>query len=224
MNRFVVWDCSRNLDGVITFCDNGDIWFGDDAVLLYPRVEDIGNGNRRVEWAHGDSMRLFPELDDDAVINLLNADCVSSSFIQAPLHGFVPDQGWKLHFSANSYMDYQRMLLVLIPELLRLGLNFKVVRPSAFHEFACGGGQDGKFFTIYLREGQKFIHLLSEQARQMLFEWSAIPVKELNLGGKVFGRYGAFRGNTVCINGVWVYDNKAVAVPAGIRPITLNDC
>lgn len=147
-------------------------------------------------------------------------------FIQTQLDpSMLPYEGWKLHITANSFPDYQELLGRLVPFLKSKGLFFKVVRPSQYAHFAdLSNLQAGKFVTIYLNNSHEFMGL-SEELQGLLGGSFGIPVAgEFHLGGRIYARYGAFKGRTIYnpYTGQQVMDERGKVCPPWVMPITLN--
>lgn len=147
-------------------------------------------------------------------------------FIQTKLDpSQLPYEGWKLHITAASYPDYEELLGKLVPFLKQKGLFFKVVRPSQYAHFAdLSNMQAGKFVTIYLNNSHEFMGL-SEELQGLLGGSFGIPVAgELHLGGRIYARYGAFKGKTIYnpYTGQQVVDERGKVCPDWVMPITLN--
>lgn len=147
-------------------------------------------------------------------------------FIQTQLDpSMLPYEGWKLHITANSFPDYQELLGRLVPFLKSKGLFFKVVRPSQYAHFAdLSNLQAGKFVTIYLNNSHEFMGL-SEELQGLLGGSFGIPVAgELHLGGRIYARYGSFKGKTIYnpYTGRQELDERGKVCPPWVMPITLN--
>ena len=106
----------------------------------------------------------------------------------------VATQGWKFHISANDLADYKRLLEAAVPEFDRLGVHYKVVTPERF-EAQCNSNQAGKAITIYPNASFD-MNNFSQRLKDILLEGSSIePIGDAQIAGRIYARYGTFRGN-----------------------------
>ncbi len=150
--------------------------------------------------------------------------CQSSYFIQ--VKGDIkslPAAGWKLHISAKNLADYISLMEILLPWMKANNILFKVVRPSTWASFT-EGVQAGKFITVYLNSAHQLMNIPSE-IKSILMEENNITVPgELHLGGRIYARYGAFKGKTIPDQfGNPVADIRGIAHPAWIAPLSVED-
>lgn len=105
----------------------------------------------------------------------------------------LANQGWKFHISVDSLEEYEKLCEVAIPEFQQLGVKFKVVRPELLEDFN-ESTQQGKAFTIYPDPSFSFKNF-SPQLQSLLCQDSEIkPLDDMQIAGKIFARYGRFRG------------------------------
>lgn len=140
----------------------------------------------------------------------------SDAYYQMPL------QGWKMHISAASLEDYRQLLEVALPEFNKQGVIYKVIAPESFDLFA-NGGQAGKNITVYLNEAFDFSKF-SPELQNMLQEQGPPVAGELNLGGRMFARYGRFRetpsDRLVCSHGGSSYDERGACAPPWVNALS----
>lgn len=134
----------------------------------------------------------------------------------------MPLQGWKLHISSNDIDDYKKILSCALPEFDKAGVMYKIVNPSQFSKFT-NGEQAGKHITIYLTEAFD-VSKFSQELRAILNE-KATPVNgEMEMGGRIFARYGKFRGNDpsslVNIEKGKSRDVRGMHAPEWVKPLS----
>lgn len=122
-----------------------------------------------------------------------NSDGSLSSFLNYKSYKHVSpiDQGIKLHVSTGDKVDdFNRCLSILLPELRRLGIEHKVIRPHIFTQAKDNNHpQAGKMVTIYCHD-ISFLKDLSPDAIDYLKEPTNVPVKtDAPMAGRLFGRY-----------------------------------
>lgn len=169
------------------------------------------------------SFRPFEWINDSNIINYLKGP-MNEYFIQTSKScDVLPAAGWKLHISANSYADYIYLLNTLVPWLESNDILYKVVRLSVWNSFT-EGIQKGKFITIYLNKANIF-HNLPSSIKEILFDENNIEVPgELHLAGRIYARYGSFKGPTIPDQfGNQIPDVRGIACPQWIKPLTLED-
>ena len=130
----------------------------------------------------------------------------------------LPIQGWKFHISAESIEDYHTLYSVVVPELDKLGVAFKTVKPEQF-ETQLASEQVGKALTVYpgpgfdlsklSKEARDFLILpphmqkshgfedrLDNNATQILSGTATkyiTPKGDVPIQGRIFARYGRFQ-------------------------------
>lgn len=121
----------------------------------------------------------------------------------------IPEQGYKFHISATNLQDYERLLKIIVPDLVQNGVLFKVVDGNSF-ELQMNSDQIGKAITVYPSSGFDF-NKLSPETRSVLSENSIEVNGDENIYGRIFARYGRFtKGshNITTPNGEIVPDPK----------------
>lgn len=130
----------------------------------------------------------------------------------------LPIQGWKFHISAENINDYHALYSIVVPELDKLGVAFKTVKPEQFMN-QLASEQTGKALTIYPGPGFDLAKL-SQEARDFLtlppnmqktrsfedrLDSGATQILAPNAGkyitpkgdtqiqGRIFARYGRFK-------------------------------
>ena len=106
----------------------------------------------------------------------------------------LPLQGWKFHISASDISDYYNLYSIVVPELDKLGVAFKTVKPEKFQQ-QLNSAQLGKALTIYPGPGFD-INKLSEKAKSFLLSDSRehiVPNGDMKIQGRIFARYGRFK-------------------------------
>lgn len=114
-----------------------------------------------------------------------------------------PDQGWKLHVSAN-LLDACDVLEVVAPFLSGKDVQFKApVTLLELSKINCGlhyGYQQiGKFITVYPRDNAEAVSIASDLDR-LTADYSPVSVpfdEQLKPGSSVHYRYGAFHNRTL---------------------------
>ena len=110
-----------------------------------------------------------------------------------------PDQGWKLHLSAN-VLNAVEVLERVGPFLCSGGVLFKA--PVSLHELSrinsglhYGYGQVGKFITVYPQSAEQAVSLANTLHKLTSgLSTPAVPFdEEFRPGGCVYYRYGAFK-------------------------------
>ena len=132
----------------------------------------------------------------------------------------IPIQGWKFHISANSLADYSNLCTTVIPELQQLGVAFKMVRPEMF-ERQLASDQMGKAITIYPSPGFD-INKLSPQAKAILLTDDpnhVNPIGDAKIQGRVYARYGRFKGSNTQEAYITTTDGKLEYDPKKFRNI-----
>lgn len=114
--------------------------------------------------------------------------CQTANVIQTQL----PTQGWKFHISAKDLADYERLLETMLPEFDKLGVAYKVTRPSELDKLN-SGQQIGKAVTIYPTPAFD-INRFSPELRNLLGEDGIQPIGDAQISGRIYARYGKFRG------------------------------
>lgn len=114
--------------------------------------------------------------------------CQTANVVQTQL----PTQGWKFHISANGLEDYERLLEIMLPEFDRLGVAYKVTKPSELDRLNAGQ-QVGKAITIYPTPAFD-INRFSPELRNILEEDGLHPIGDAQIVGRIHARYGKFRG------------------------------
>ena len=130
----------------------------------------------------------------------------------------LPIQGWKFHISAENINDYHALYSIVVPELDKLGVAFKTVKPEQFMN-QLASEQTGKALTIYpgpgfdlaklSQEARDFLTLppnmqktrsfedrLDSGATQMLAPNAGkyiTPKGDTQIQGRIFARYGRFK-------------------------------
>lgn len=108
------------------------------------------------------------------------------------VHTQLPTQGWKFHISANDLADYEKLLETMLPEFDSLGVAYKVTKPSELDRLN-SGSQMGKVITIYPTPAFD-INRFSPELRNLLGEDGIQPVGDAQISGRIYARYGKFRG------------------------------
>lgn len=122
----------------------------------------------------------------------------------------LPDQGWKIHISANLH-DAQELLKEVSNYLLSRNISFKFIPDIYTLELSYSKNADrieaGKFITIYPQNDLEFCNLL-DPLKEIVDKYLEGPFilndqqwKESN----VFYRYGGFKEMTTVKNGVPVF-------------------
>ena len=128
----------------------------------------------------------------------------------------LPVQGWKFHISAENIEDYHALYSIVVPELDKLGVAFKTVKPEQFMA-QLADEQTGKALTIYpgpgfdlsklSKEAQDFLTLPPhmQKSRTFINEMGATqllsnastkyitPNGDTQVWGRIFARYGRFK-------------------------------
>lgn len=122
----------------------------------------------------------------------------------------LPDQGWKIHISAN-LEDAQKVLTKVSKILIAKHVSFKFIPNFQTLELSYSKNADrieaGKFITIYPRNDEEFCALLdplkkiTDQFKEGPYILNDQPWKQSN----VYYRYGGFRAMTALKNGMPVY-------------------
>ncbi|MFC4615959.1 hypothetical protein ACFO3K_14625 [Cellulomonas algicola] len=153
----------------------------------------------------------------------------------------IPPEGWKLHVSATPESAAATAEAVL-PVLRRMGVNHKVVG-SPEQLASMGGGQQGKFITIYPDTPAQARAIVSTLDSVLAGRGSGPAVAgEAPVGGSgvVYSRYGGFTKGTVTdpatglevadqrgqicppwIENIWATPARSVPVP--VRPVPAED-
>lgn len=149
---------------------------------------------------------------------------MNRTFIQHGNTSEAPIQGIKLHISATDKTDYMKMLNNVLPDLIADGACFKVLRMDSFDRLYENAIQAGKAITIY--QTPSFDARSFFQKHPELFEQDGHHIMgDCNFGGRVYGRYGAFRGDTVTDHATgerWMND-RTRPYPNFMDGISLND-
>ena len=143
------------------------------------------------------------------------------AFLDHAVFENLPVQGWKIHFSCDSQRDYLRTLSIMIPELVKNNVQFKIVKPEYFQTEYSESNLYGKEFTIYPNENfklsnfsQDFIDCLNEEVKRK-------PHTDKNIGGRANTRYGGFRYRDILDGkGNYVKDNRE---PGVYKPNFVDD-
>ena len=149
---------------------------------------------------------------------------MNRTFIQHGNPYLCPDQGIKLHLSAMNKEDYKQLLNDVVPDLIAAGAVFKVLRPEQFDSLYQSETQAGKTITIYQTPTFQAREFFARHPE--LFEQSGQNIiGDYNFGGRVYGRYGAFRGHTVMDpNTGFVYqDDRHRPYPEFMSGLHIND-
>lgn len=149
---------------------------------------------------------------------------MNRTFIQHGDPGYCPDQGIKLHLSAMNKEDYKQLLNNVVPDLIAAGAVFKVLRPEQFDALYQNETQAGKTITIYQTQTFHAREFFSRHPE--LFEQAGRNIiGDCNFGGRVYGRYGAFRGHTVMdpMSGFLYQDDRHRPYPEFMSGIHIND-
>ena len=161
-----------------------------EAVIM--NVSDL---SKYAPDVHHENMTLFTAQDYSARFNLEE----DRAFLDNTPATSIPIQGWKIHVSCENAHDFMRGLSIMLPELVKNNVTFKIVNPQRF-QFQPGSNLYGKEFTIYPNENfklsnfsQTFINYLNEKAARQ-------PATDHNLGNRVNIRYGIFRGGLAMHN------------------------
>lgn len=161
----------------------------------------------------------------DMGIDINDPDIVmNKTFIQYGDVSEVPKQGVKLHISAMDECDYMDLLQNVVPDLIAAGACFKVLRTEAFDSLYESETQAGKTITIYPTpsfDAREFFYKHPELFKEEGHNISG----DANFGGRVYGRYGAFRGQTVTDPATgWRYqDDRHRPYPEFMNSVSIND-
>ncbi|WEV70429.1 class III lanthionine synthetase LanKC [Lactobacillus sp. ESL0785] len=122
----------------------------------------------------------------------------------------LPEQGWKIHISAN-VKDAQQLLLAVSKYLTVKHVTYKFV--NTLDELVLSNSKygdragSGKFITVYPRTDKEFVELLDElaQVTSNFLEGPYILSDKEWHDTHIFYRYGAFKEIKARINGKEVY-------------------
>jgi Lanthionine synthetase C-like protein/Protein kinase domain len=114
----------------------------------------------------------------------------------------VPEQGWKLHISANILNGAEvlsRVLTVLLNEPVVFKVAGSVQALAALNDGTAGLSQIGKFITIYPVDDAQGVHLAIRlaAATKDLIGPSILSDRPLLRGGVIYYRFGSFGGLTM---------------------------
>lgn len=122
----------------------------------------------------------------------------------------LPDQGWKIHISAN-LEDAQEVLIKVSELLITTKVSFKFIPDFLTLELSYSKNADrieaGKFITIYPKNDTEFCELLdplkriTDQFKEGPYILNDRPWKQSN----VYYRYGGFRAMTAIKDGRTIY-------------------
>lgn len=114
----------------------------------------------------------------------------------------VPEQGWKLHLSANE-STAEAVLRRALPVLLARRATFKVIASQDYlanlNSGQAGLSQIGKFLTVYPADDQEAVELAAalDECTFGLLAPRIPSDRPLRPGSLVFYRYGGFRSQTM---------------------------
>ncbi len=125
----------------------------------------------------------------------------------------LPEQGWKLHISAD-HASAEAILLRTLPILLAEATSFKVAASldqlNLLNQGDRGSSQAGKFITVFPKDNREAVHLavrLDEATRGL--SGPKVPSdRPLKPGSLVHYRYGAFR------QGLYIQSLSGAILPA----------
>ncbi len=130
------------------------------------------------------------------------SDDAQQTWLQFHHHvSLLPEQGWKLHISAD-VSNAEQLLRQTLPILLHETAYFKVITSLELVNFLNRGGggisQIGKFITIYPMNDDQAVRMaaLLDQATTGLGGPSVPSDRLLRSGSRVSYRYGSFKNTT----------------------------
>ena len=122
----------------------------------------------------------------------------------------LPIQGWKIHFSCDTAKDYLEAIKIMVPELIRNNIQFKIVNPECYQYEYSPSNLFGKEFTIYPNQDFKLENFSKAFMDCLNKNVSRHPHSDKSIGGRANARYGAFR-----LNGNYIYNGYG-------QPVTDN--
>ncbi len=190
-------DKQRQFDAHVSFCiQKYGIAF--DVAQMAAMAEAAYYGDNLSNYTpkvHHDNMKMMVAKQYLNGVNLnpdrCFLDCVN--FVSFPM------QGWKIHLSCDTAKDYLNAIKIMVPELIRNNVHFKIVNPDYYQYQESPSNLFGKEFTIYPNQNFKlenfskaFIDCLNQNV-------SRHPHSDKPIGGRANARYGAFRLGNGCI-------------------------
>ena len=150
------------------------------------------------------------------------------TFMQSQKRGELPDQGVKLHVTADDSKDYLNLLDRMVPLLEKYDMTYKVVNPMKSEAWLQKdiGIQSGKMITIYPTDNTNINFFSDPDVKMILSEETKMNIaNEKSLGGRLFGRFGGVTETTIRdpITGKEYEDDRFQTLLEFVGDISLKD-